>query len=95
MGVLEALASATAVLISPGCSFPRVATANAGRIVPANPRSLSDALGELLSDPRELAAMGARGRELAIREYSWEYVSQLMLDVYGEGLSRFSAPCAS
>ncbi len=90
MGVLEALASETAVLISPGCGFPAVVTAGAGRIVAADPRPLAEALGEMLSNPEELVVMGGRGRELALREYSWEHVTQRLLEVYEEGIQRAS-----
>src|SRR5258708_5095273 len=64
MAVLEALASSTAVLLSPGCHFPEVEQKGAGRIVEADPDILAGALRELLSDRSELARMGQVGRQL-------------------------------
>ena len=44
LAVLEALASSTAVVLSPGCHFPEVKAAGAGEIVAAEPEALAAAL---------------------------------------------------
>jgi glycosyltransferase involved in cell wall biosynthesis len=85
VAVLEALASATPVLLSPGCHFSEVEKAKAGRVVEPTPATLGDALAELLSDPGRLLAMGARGRELVARDYTWEAIVSRLEDVYREG----------
>jgi glycosyltransferase involved in cell wall biosynthesis len=44
MAVLEALASGTTALLSPGCHFPEVEAAGAGRVVSTQPTALAGAL---------------------------------------------------
>ena len=88
VAVLEALASATAVLLSPGCHFPEVEAAGAGRVVAPTPTALADALGDLLSDRIRLRAMGERGRDLVATRYSWDAVVDRLEEVYREGLER-------
>jgi glycosyltransferase involved in cell wall biosynthesis len=91
MAVLEALASACAVLLSPGCHFPQVETAHAGRVVDPTSEALIAALADLLADPGRLRAMGARGRELVARDYTWEAIVRRVEDVYREGIERARA----
>lgn len=88
MAVLEALASGTAVLISPGCHFPEAEAEGAGRIVTQDPDALAAGIADLLSDPSRLAAMGARGRALALARYSWDGITDTMIGVYEEGIER-------
>lgn len=89
VAVLEALASATAVLLSPGCHFPQVEAAGAGRVVAPSPDALAEALGDLLSDPARLRAMGERGREYVARSYAWDAIVTQLEDVYREGIERY------
>lgn len=84
MAILEALASATAVLISPGCYFPQVASAGAGRVVAAEVDSLAGALRDLLSDRDRLREMGLSGRRLVLERYTWSEVARQMMDSYEE-----------
>jgi len=88
VAVLEALASATAVLLSPGCHFPEVEAAGAGRVVAATPGALADALSDLLSDTARLDAMGQRGPTLVVRDYSWDAVVNRLESVYCDGVER-------
>jgi len=89
MAILEALAHATPVLISPRCYFPEVATAGAGRVVEPTVDRLEHALDELLTQPQALIAMGRAGRALVANHYTWQSVTSRMLDAYEEGLARF------
>jgi len=89
MAVLEALASATAVLLSPGCHFPQVEAAAAGRVVAPSPDALAQALADLLSEPARLRAMGERGREYVARSYTWDAVVTQLEEVYREGVERY------
>jgi glycosyltransferase involved in cell wall biosynthesis len=91
MAVLEALASATPVLLSRGCHFPEAEAAGAGRVVDATPHDLAEALGPLLSDTARLAAMGQRGLALVTRDYSWKAVVSRLEEAYGEGRERCRA----
>ena len=88
MAILEALASTTPVVISPGCHFPEVESAGAGRVVEPDPDSLAKALRELVSEGSRLKAMGARGRDLA-SQYDWNRVTDQIEDAYQEGIERF------
>lgn len=91
MAVLEALASATAVLLSPGCHFPGVEATGAGRIVPAQPEELAAALADLMSHPDRLRRMGQAGRDLVARDYSWDRITDQLLETYLEGIHRNAA----
>jgi glycosyltransferase involved in cell wall biosynthesis len=88
IAVLEALASATAVLLSPGCHFPEAQAAGAGWVVEATPEALADRMAAVLSEPTPLRAMGERGRELALRSYGWDRVASRLEEVYEEGRAR-------
>jgi glycosyltransferase involved in cell wall biosynthesis len=89
IAILEALASSTAVLISPGCHFPEVASAGEGRIAGTDPDHLSIALRELLSDPSTLESMGHAGRRLVSTHFTWDRIADELLDTYAEGIDRY------
>lgn len=88
IAVLEAMASATAVLLSPGCHFPEVEGARAGRVVAASPDTLAAALGDLLTDPARLRAMGESGRDYVAQNYSWDAIVTKLEEAYQEGIER-------
>ena len=90
MAVLEALASSTAVLLSVGCHFPEVEVHGAGKIAEADPQALASALRTLLADPEALKRMGRRGRDLVMARYTWDSVTDEMLNAYAEGVSRYA-----
>lgn len=89
IAVLEALASATPVLLTPGCYFPRVAEAGAGLIVDRTVRSLSWGLRLLLGSPGMRRQMATSARQLVEAEYTWPRVAALMADAYREGIERY------
>lgn len=91
MAILEAMASRTAVLLTPGCHFPEAEEQLAGRIVANDVSSLAAGLEALLSNAASLREMGRRGAELVARSYTWDGVADAMLDAYAEGLSRRSS----
>lgn len=86
MAVLEAMASGCAVLLSPGCHFPEVETAGAGRISSHDPDVLASHLVELLSSPEELKRMGEAGERLVTEHYSWDGVADKTIRVYEDGI---------
>lgn len=88
MAVLEAMASGTAVLLSPGCHFPEVEAAGAGRVVARASDALANALREMMPDPVRLRVMGEKARDLVRRDYTWDRVADQMLETYEEGLAR-------
>ena len=88
IAVLEALATSTAVLLSPGCHFPEVETAGVGHIAESDPVTLSRALANLLGSPEKLKKMGSKGRDFVSRHYSWDAITELLLEAYSEGIER-------
>lgn len=80
--ILEALASSTAVLLSPGCHFPEVVEAGAGRIADAEPAPLAAAMASLLEDRQNLGRMGEAGRALVTRDYSWTSITARLVALY-------------
>lgn len=91
MAVLEALASGTAVLLTPGCHFPEAEQAGAGKIVGNDTSSLATGLSELLSNPETLVDMGRRGAQLVSERYTWDQITDSMLEAYREGIARHAA----
>jgi glycosyltransferase involved in cell wall biosynthesis len=88
IAVLEALAHSTAVLISPGCHFPEVEKAGAGRVTNSDPDSLSKEISDLLRHPELLKEMGNNGLDLVSKHYSWDIITDQLIDVYLEGIDR-------
>jgi glycosyltransferase involved in cell wall biosynthesis len=82
MAVLEALAHGTAVMLSPQCNFREAERAGAGVTVARDPELMAASMESLLADPARLRAMGEAGRSLMRREYSWDVVTDRLLDVY-------------
>ncbi len=87
MAILEALASETPVLISPGCHFPAIEDAGAGRIVPKDIPSITTALTKMLQKDN-LKKMGKSGLNLVKESYTWDHLVDKLVSVYEEGISR-------
>jgi glycosyltransferase involved in cell wall biosynthesis len=88
MAILEALASETAVLISPGCHFPEVQQSGAGVIAETEPQAMGEAMIQVLSSEERLKEMGGKGREFVRRNYSWDKITTEVMNVYSEGIER-------
>jgi glycosyltransferase involved in cell wall biosynthesis len=88
MAILEALACATPVLLSPGCNFPETEMAGAGRIVSSEPPVLGKALVELLSDPSRLSQMGQVAQDFVAKDYNWPRIIDQLTAVYEDALAR-------
>jgi len=95
MSVLEALAHSTAVMVSPECNFPDPEREGAGLTVPKEPAAMADALRRLAGDRDALRRMGAAGRQLAIRRYSWDVVTDRLIDLYERSLAASRAAATS
>jgi len=91
LAVLEAMASGTAVLLSPTCHFPEVERVGAGVVSDTSPSALASALERLLPDRDALARMGRAGAALVAERYSVDRVADMTLEAYREGLERFRA----
>ncbi len=83
MSLLEALGARVPVLLTPGCNFPEAVAAGGALEMSATEAGSLDGLTRLfaLSDT-ERAAMGARGRALVERDYSWDTVAAKWQAVY-------------
>jgi glycosyltransferase involved in cell wall biosynthesis len=88
MAVLEALANSTAVVLSPGCHFPEVEKAGAGFVVHPETAVLSKAIAGLLDNPEKLKEMGNKGRDFVLRHYSWDTITDQLIEAYIEGIER-------
>lgn len=88
IAVLEALASGTPVLLSPGCHFPEVEAEGIGRVVPSEPSRIGAALVELLADPERLREMGRKGRDFVSVRYTWDRIAGELADAYADGMKR-------
>ncbi len=83
MAVLEALASARPVLVTPACGFPDIVHAQAGLCRPAQPEALAEGLMHLLDlSPDHRDKLGRRGRRLVLDRYTWPRQAARMLNVY-------------
>lgn len=80
--VMEALAQAVPVLVSPNVNLAaEISAANAGWIAPVDKTALANTLAEALADREELIRRGREGRQLSLR-YSWENSARELLDLY-------------
>jgi glycosyltransferase involved in cell wall biosynthesis len=82
MAVLEAMACALPVILTPGCNFPEAQEAGAGLVVPRTIPDLSRALGDLLTNAARRASMGRAARDLVHARYTWPQVVAQLEDVY-------------
>jgi starch synthase len=83
---LEAMACGTAVVASRVGGIPEVVSdGETGLLVPPDdPGALAGALNALLADPGRAAAMGGRGRERAIADFSWPAIAAQTAALYSE-----------
>jgi glycosyltransferase involved in cell wall biosynthesis len=82
--LIEAAASGRAIVTtdSTGCREVVRHGENGLLVPPRDPRALAEAIATLLKDPALRARMGARGREIAVQEFSEERVVQETMSVY-------------
>lgn len=83
--VLEAMAAATPVIVSPVVGLAgAVAESGVGFVVDRSPAAVATAVRQLLRDPDEAGAMGRRGRALVESRYTWTRVAAEMEHQYEE-----------
>jgi starch synthase len=81
---LEAMACGCAVVASAVGGIPEVvADGKTGLLVPAgDPEALATAINTLIGDPDRAAEFGARGRERAVAEFSWDQIAAQTAALY-------------
>jgi len=86
---LEAMAHRRAVVASRAGGLPdKVIPGVTGWLVPpGNDEALAAAIGKALADAARLNAMGAAGRALVDKEFSWRAATDRLLNVYSELLA--------
>jgi glycosyltransferase involved in cell wall biosynthesis len=82
MSILEAMAHRTAVMLTPACNFPEAAACGAGVEVEKDVARIAAAIERLIGDRDTLRRMGEAGRNLVARSYSWDSVTDRLVDVY-------------
>ncbi len=94
--VLEAWANGVPALMTPFCHLPEGFDAGAAMSIAATgPPEIRDTLERLFWLPAaDLRAMGARGRELAKRSFSWDSAANEMKLVYEWVLGRGEKPAS-
>jgi glycosyltransferase involved in cell wall biosynthesis len=92
--LIEAAACERAIVATdvPGCRDIVRHGTNGLLVPPKKPAALADAIAQLLNDAPLRAAMGRRGREIAVNEFSEEQVIQQTLALYRQLLSAVAAP---
>lgn len=83
VAILEALACATPVIITPACYFPDVPASQCGWIVEPEVHALATTLFDSLRlPPALLAAMGNNGVNLIHRQFQWPLIGRQMVDLH-------------
>ena len=83
IAILEAMACALPVLLTPQCHFPDAVIAGAAIEAQPNANALELGLRAMLEqDAATRAAMGARGRALVAQKYTWQSVAAQWKQLY-------------
>lgn len=83
--LLENLAAGKPALITPGCHFPEAVAQGAALSVNPERTELLDGLKTLLDrGPSGLKQMGDRGRELVLKNYSWDVSVRKFITLYSK-----------
>lgn len=75
MSVLEAMAAGLPCVLTEGCNFPEAGEEGAASIVPIDAEAFAVALQELLGNRTGRERMGAKARDLVLREYTWDQIA--------------------
>ena len=88
----EALACGTAVVISDQVNIHgEVGGAGAGLVTRCDAGEVAEAISTLLADAPRRAAMGAAGRALVQRQWTWDVVAKQLMTEYERVIERHRA----
>ena len=85
---LEAGLCGTPVLLTNQCGFDEVQTAGGGLVVEVTAAAIADGLKQMLEHADGLPAMGQRLRELVLSSYTWDGLTQRVLELYASILQQ-------
>lgn len=88
VAITEALAAGKPCVVTKGCHFDEIESANAGKLVKATPQEICKAIEDILLNPKMAKDMGKNARSLAHSKYNWDIIAKQMIEVYKETLSR-------
>lgn len=80
--VAEAMAAGLPVVVTHSCPWSVVEAERCGLWVPQEASAIAGAVVTLLDDPAKAREMGARGKALAQRAYSWDSIGRAMAERY-------------
>jgi glycosyltransferase involved in cell wall biosynthesis len=81
--VIEAMGSGVPVIVTPEVGLSdAVLRAGAGLITSGKPEDLARSIHDLMANPTLSRELGARGRELVEREYTWPAIAGQMIAAY-------------
>jgi glycosyltransferase involved in cell wall biosynthesis len=83
ISVLESLAAATPVIITPGVALSDiVAQQQIGSVAELDVNAVSGAIQHFLDNPQEAKKMGDRARQFILENYTWDKIALKMVSVY-------------
>lgn len=82
MSIIEALACSLPVVITTGCKFTSIIKNNAGFVIDPNAEQLTNKISVLLNSEALRSQMGANGKMLVSRDYTWDSIANRMIIEY-------------
>lgn len=92
MSILEGMASGLPCVITTGCNFPEAAEARAAYVVEPTADHVSHALIQCLQDPEAAQSLGYRARHFVCKNYTWDRIATLLIEVYTAILNQEPIP---
>jgi glycosyltransferase involved in cell wall biosynthesis len=92
LAAFEAMRRSLPVLTVPDVGMSEIVReARAGAVVDPSPEGIAVGLNELLADSAASRAMGRRGSDRVVADYSWSSIAERMTDVYRSAIERAGA----
>lgn len=89
MAVVEAMACGKPVLVTDQCHVNEISSWRAGVVVPVSVEGLVSGLAQLLAlDDTALEQTGARGRAIALEQFSWPAIAARLHGIYAQAIDR-------